>query len=263
MDESHALLGTASSSPSRFARCARRVHPRRSSSSSPPPSRRMSCDSCGRFSTTRFAWCKAGAASTRAWPPRAVGGLQRRRRRGRPERILPQIPRARTAPGRRGGEGRGGGEAHAPLLQQDRDVSKGGKYPQASGQGRREAQAGAVPRRALARAPPRVLDAFLVPPKKGDVPLILVCTDRASRGLDASAVKHVILFDFPRIRRSTSGAWDEPREARSGRGGFPCSCWADRCVWREKSCEETRGGRSGGEHAAVFEGGRGARRDAV
>jgi len=42
------------------------------------------------------------------------------------------------------------------------------------------------------------LDEFLAPPRRGDVPLMLVCTDRASRGLDASGVSHVILFDFPR-----------------------------------------------------------------
>ena len=28
--------------------------------------------------------------------------------------------------------------------------------------------------------------------------MILVCTDRASRGMDTSAVKHVVMFDFPR-----------------------------------------------------------------
>jgi len=37
---------------------------------------------------------------------------------------------------------------------------------------------------------------FIRSPSK--TPHILVCTDRASRGLDASRVKHVILFDFPR-----------------------------------------------------------------
>ena len=42
------------------------------------------------------------------------------------------------------------------------------------------------------------LDAFLQPPRPGETPMMLVCTDRASRGLDASAVSHVILFDFPR-----------------------------------------------------------------
>jgi ATP-dependent RNA helicase DDX18/HAS1 len=42
------------------------------------------------------------------------------------------------------------------------------------------------------------LDAFLAPPRPGETPMMLVCTDRASRGLDAADVSHVILFDFPR-----------------------------------------------------------------
>ena len=29
-------------------------------------------------------------------------------------------------------------------------------------------------------------------------PQLLICTDRASRGLDGKKIKHVILFDFPR-----------------------------------------------------------------
>jgi len=28
--------------------------------------------------------------------------------------------------------------------------------------------------------------------------MVLVCTDRASRGIDSSHVEHVVLFDFPR-----------------------------------------------------------------
>ena len=42
------------------------------------------------------------------------------------------------------------------------------------------------------------LEEFLQPPRPGETPMMLVCTDRASRGLDASLVSHVILFDFPR-----------------------------------------------------------------
>lgn len=50
-------------------------------------------------------------------------------------------------------------------------------------------------------------------------PLVLVCTDRASRGLDASKVKHVILFDFPRdpseyvrrVGRTARGAMGQGR----------------------------------------------------
>ena len=39
---------------------------------------------------------------------------------------------------------------------------------------------------------------FLTPARRGETPMMLVCTDRASRGLDAAGVSHVILFDFPR-----------------------------------------------------------------
>ena len=50
-------------------------------------------------------------------------------------------------------------------------------------------------------------------------PHVLVCTDRASRGLDASRVEHVILFDFPRdpseyvrrVGRTARGAMGEGR----------------------------------------------------
>lgn len=36
------------------------------------------------------------------------------------------------------------------------------------------------------------------PPRFGDAPAVLVATDRASRGIDAPSVGHVVLFDFPR-----------------------------------------------------------------
>ncbi|KAE8723405.1 DEAD-box ATP-dependent RNA helicase 50 [Hibiscus syriacus] len=49
----------------------------------------------------------------------------------------------------------------------------------------------------------------------GEESLILVCTDRASRGIDFSGVDHVVLFDYPRdpseyvrrVGRTARGAW--------------------------------------------------------
>jgi ATP-dependent RNA helicase DDX18/HAS1 len=43
------------------------------------------------------------------------------------------------------------------------------------------------------------LQRFLIPPEDSSQQrLILVCTDRASRGVDSAFVDHVVLFDFPR-----------------------------------------------------------------
>ena len=45
----------------------------------------------------------------------------------------------------------------------------------------------------------RTLEAFTAPRGRGyDVPRILICTDRASRGMDFAEVGQAILFDFPR-----------------------------------------------------------------
>ena len=44
----------------------------------------------------------------------------------------------------------------------------------------------------------RNLEEFLEPATVADDRKILVCTDRASRGLDSNYVEHVVLFDFPR-----------------------------------------------------------------
>ncbi|KAK9822358.1 hypothetical protein WJX81_001173 [Elliptochloris bilobata] len=43
----------------------------------------------------------------------------------------------------------------------------------------------------------RNLQEFLAPPASEER-LVLVCTDRASRGIDSAHVEHVVLFDFPR-----------------------------------------------------------------
>eukprot|EP01025_Chloroclados_australasicus_P008080 TRINITY_DN1278_c0_g1_i8.p1 TRINITY_DN1278_c0_g1~~TRINITY_DN1278_c0_g1_i8.p1 ORF type:complete len:260 (+),score=16.06 TRINITY_DN1278_c0_g1_i8:420-1199(+) len=45
------------------------------------------------------------------------------------------------------------------------------------------------------------LISFLAPPKRvkeANQRMILICTDRASRGLDSAYVDHVVLFDYPR-----------------------------------------------------------------
>jgi len=39
---------------------------------------------------------------------------------------------------------------------------------------------------------------FLSEPKTAEESYVLICTDRASRGIDTSFVEHVVLFDFPR-----------------------------------------------------------------
>jgi ATP-dependent RNA helicase DDX18/HAS1 len=51
------------------------------------------------------------------------------------------------------------------------------------------------------------------------VPRLLVCTDRASRGMDFEEIGHVVLFDFPRdgieyvrrVGRATRGAQEPGR----------------------------------------------------
>ena len=47
-----------------------------------------------------------------------------------------------------------------------------------------------------AKLRPSNLQAFLAP--QGNAPVALVCTDRASRGLDSAVCGHVVLFDLPR-----------------------------------------------------------------
>jgi len=42
------------------------------------------------------------------------------------------------------------------------------------------------------------LNTFLQPIKEGEAPVILVATDRMSRGIDSMYCEHVVLFDFPR-----------------------------------------------------------------
>lgn len=47
-----------------------------------------------------------------------------------------------------------------------------------------------------AKLRPANLQAFMTPP--GAAPVALICTDRASRGIDSAACNHVVLFDLPR-----------------------------------------------------------------
>ncbi|MEW5304328.1 MAG: hypothetical protein WDW36_006945 [Sanguina aurantia] len=44
----------------------------------------------------------------------------------------------------------------------------------------------------------QALEALLIPPEEDEPPLVLVCTDRTSRGIDSVYCDHVVLFDFPR-----------------------------------------------------------------
>lgn len=69
---------------------------------------------------------------------------------------------------------------------------------------------GAIP----AEVRKRTLAAFTEPVHMGGVPRLLVCTDRASRGMDFKEVGHVLLFDFPR-----DGVEYVRRVGRATRGG--------------------------------------------
>jgi ATP-dependent RNA helicase DDX18/HAS1 len=42
------------------------------------------------------------------------------------------------------------------------------------------------------------LQTWLSPPTSSQLPMILVCTDRTSRGIDSMWCEHVVLFEFPR-----------------------------------------------------------------
>lgn len=44
----------------------------------------------------------------------------------------------------------------------------------------------------------QALTRFLAPTSPSQPPLVLVCTDRTSRGIDCMFCEHVVLFDFPR-----------------------------------------------------------------
>lgn len=42
------------------------------------------------------------------------------------------------------------------------------------------------------------LNTWLAPPRDREQPMVLVCTDRTSRGIDSMWCEHVVLFEFPR-----------------------------------------------------------------
>jgi len=42
------------------------------------------------------------------------------------------------------------------------------------------------------------LNTWLAPPTASEPPMVLVCTDRTSRGIDSMWCEHVVLFEFPR-----------------------------------------------------------------
>ena len=167
MDECDVLLGDSFEfaeqvAPLRDATLAARKRAAEPSSCwSPRPSRRTSCGSSRRFSRATCVWCKARPAQAGGGSARAPGGLLRRGRGGRPERVLPQVSRARATAGggaregqgQKGQKGRGWrGAAHAALLQQDRDVSSRGEHVAPRGSRRRAVSADAVPRGVDGRA---------------------------------------------------------------------------------------------------------------